>query len=103
MWSYSSLLDLNDGLPEFECKRLAGDRGGQASRRWLTLSSITGTYVENGGICWGEYPPLNGGGRIASFISPAVGLPLPRKGPDEVIKGAELAAACPPVRQAVGC
>ena len=23
MWSYSSLLDLKDGLPEFECKRVA--------------------------------------------------------------------------------
>ena len=59
MWSYSSLLDLKDGLPEFECKRLATVEADGFEAFGYRLSSITGTYIETGAHMLTGVPMLN--------------------------------------------
>jgi kynurenine formamidase len=97
MWSYTSLLDLKDGLPEFECKRLATVETDGFEAFGYRLSSITGTYIETGAHMLAGAPMLNDLDASA-FIRPAVVCHVPRKGPGEVIHGAELEANCPPVQ-----
>ena len=59
MWSYSSLLDLKDGLPEFECKRLAAVETDGFEAFGYRLSSITGTYIETGAHMLAGAPMLS--------------------------------------------
>ena len=94
MWSYSSLLDLKDGLPEFECKRLAAVEADGFEAFGYRLSSITGTYIETGAHMLAGAPMLNDLDASA-FIRPAVVCHVPRKGPGEVIHGAELGGQLP--------
>ncbi len=97
MWSYNVLSTLGADLPEFHAERLAtlGEQGFEAFG--YSLSSITGTYIENAGHMLPAIPPLDDID-LSRFIRPAVVCHLPRKGPDEVIHGAELAANCPAVQ-----
>ena len=97
MWSYSSLLDLKDGLPEFECQRLATVEADGFEAFGYRLSSLTGTYIETGAHMLEGAPMLNDLD-ASTFIRPAVVCHVPRKEPGEVIHGAELAANCPPVQ-----
>ena len=48
MWSYSNLLDLKDGLPEFEGKRVATIPTDGYEAYGYRLSSLTGSYIETG-------------------------------------------------------
>jgi arylformamidase len=97
MWSYNMLSTLGAGLPEFRTEQLATlDKQGFEAFGY-SLSSITGTYIENAGHMLADIPPLNSLD-LASFMRPAVVCHLPRKGPDDVIHGAELSANCPPVQ-----
>lgn len=97
MWSYNVLGTLGAELPDFHVERLAAIpvQGFEAFR--YSISSITGTYIENAGHMLEGIPPLNGPD-VSAFIKPAVVCHVPRKGPDEVIHGGELAAHCPPVQ-----
>ena len=97
MWSYSSLLDLKDGLPEFECKRVATIATDGYEAYGYRLSSLTGSYIETGRHMIEDAPVLSDL-PLPSFIRPAVVCHVPRKGPGEVIHGAELEANCPPVQ-----
>jgi arylformamidase len=97
MWSYNVLSTLGAGLPEFRVEQLASLEKQGFEAFGYSLSSITGTYIENAGHMLAGIPPLNGLD-LSSFIRPAVVCHVPRKCPDEVIHGAELAASCPTVR-----
>ena len=59
MWSYGSLLDLKDGLPDFECKRLAAVEVDGFEAFGYRLSSITGTYIETGAHMLAGAPMLS--------------------------------------------
>jgi kynurenine formamidase len=98
MWSYNELSTLGVGLPDFRVEQLAAipDQGFEAFG--YVTSSISGTYIENAGHMLGGIPSLNSLD-VSAFIRPAVVCHLPRKGPDEVIHGAELAANCPPIQR----
>jgi kynurenine formamidase len=97
MWSYNLLLGLENGLPEFECKRVATVEVNGYEAFGYRLSSITGTYIETGAHMLPGAPMLNDLG-AGAFIRPAVVCHVPRKAPGEVIHGAELEANCPPVQ-----
>jgi len=97
MWSYNALLNLKDGLPEFECKRLATVATDGFEAFGYRLSSITGTYIETGAHML-EGVPLLSDLDAGTFIRPAVVCHVPRKGPGDLIRGGELAANCPPVQ-----
>jgi kynurenine formamidase len=97
MWSYNVLGTLGVELPEFRVEQLAvlSEHGFEAFG--YALSSITGTYIENAGHMLEGIPTLNGLD-VSIFIKAAVVCHVPRKGPDDVIHGEELAAHCPPVQ-----
>jgi arylformamidase len=97
MWTYNALSTLGAGLPDFHAEQLATLRDQGFEAFGYSLSSITGTYIENAGHMLAGIPSLNSLD-LANFIRPAVICHLPRKGPDEVIHGAELAANCPEVQ-----
>jgi hypothetical protein len=60
MWSYNVLGTLGAELPDFHVERLAAIpvQGFEAFR--YSISSITGTYIENAGHMLEGIPPLNG-------------------------------------------
>jgi kynurenine formamidase len=97
MWSYNGLPGLDTRLPEFQVEQVTWiERTGFESFRF-TLSSISGTYLETGGHV------IEGDRRInalspTDFIRPAVVCHVPRKGPREIIRRAELEANCPPLQ-----
>jgi arylformamidase len=97
MWSYNVLGTLGVELPNLRVEQLAAIPAQGFEAFSYALSSITGTYIENAGHMLEGIPPLNGPD-ASIFIKPAVVCHVPRKGPDEVIHGEELAAACPPVQ-----
>ena len=78
MWSYSGLLDLKDGLPEFECRRLATVEADGFEAFGYRLSSITGTYIETGAHMLAGTPMLNDLD-ASTFVRPAVVCHVPRK------------------------
>lgn len=96
MWSYNELSTLGAGLPDFHVGQLATLEKQGFEAFGYALSSITGTYIENAGHMLEGIPPLNGDD-LSAFIRPAVVCHVPRKGPDEVIHGAELASGCPAI------
>lgn len=97
MWSYNVLATLGATLPDFRVEKLAAipKQGFEAFA--YALSSLSGTYIENAGHMLEGTPPLNGS-EVSDFVRPAVVCHVPRKGPDEVIHGDELAALCPPIQ-----
>jgi arylformamidase len=97
MWSYNELSTLGAVLPDFHVEQLATLERQGFEAFGYALSSITGTYIENAGHMLGGIPPLNGDDP-SIFLRPAVVCHVPRKGPDDVIHGAELAASCPAVQ-----
>jgi len=97
MWSYNALPDLAGRLPEFECERLAAVEADGFEAFGYRLSSLTGTYIETGAHMLAGAPLLSDLDP-ATFLRPAVVCHVPRKGPEELIRGAELEANCPPVQ-----
>ena len=97
MWSYNALATLGARLPDFHVEQLASITNQGFEAFGYATSSISGTYIENSGHMLEGIPPLNSLD-VSAFIRPAVICHVPRKGPDEVIHGAELSANCPPVR-----
>ena len=79
-----------------------GGRGGRVRGVRIPASSITGTYIETGAHMLAGAPMLNDLD-ASLFIRPVVVCHVPRKGPGEVIHGAELVANCPPVPPAMRC
>ena len=61
------------------------------------LASLTGSYIETGRHMIEGLPALSDL-PLSAFIRPAVVCHVPRKGPGEVIHGAELGANCPPAQ-----
>jgi kynurenine formamidase len=96
MWDYRGLTGIPEALPAFRCAAIAtvAEHGFEAFD--YRLSSITGTYIETGGHMLPDMPALAHLPPDA-FMRPAVVCHVPRKGPEEVIRRAELEAHCPPV------
>lgn len=96
MWSYNILSGMGMRLPEFEAEMRAGIPTHGFEAYGYHLASLTGSYIETarhmieGAPALSDLPP-------SAFIRPAVVCHVPRKGPGEVILGAELEANCPPV------
>jgi len=97
MWSYNVLGGLPRPLTEYHVeKEFRIAEVGFESLRYV-LSSLSGTYLETAGHLIEGGPPLSDF-RVTDFIRPAVVCHLPRKGPRELIRRAELETHCPPVR-----
>jgi arylformamidase len=98
MWSYNNLGGLPRPLAEYHVEKDFQIREvGFESHRYV-LSSLSGTYLETGAHLI-EGGQLLDDFTLADFIRPAVVCHLPRKGPREFIRRAELEANCPPVRE----
>jgi kynurenine formamidase len=97
MWSYNALSTLGVALPDFRSEQLATISNQGFEAFGYTMSSISGTYIENAGHMLKGIPSLSSLD-VSSFITPAVVCHVRRKGPDEVIHGDELAANCPTVQ-----
>jgi arylformamidase len=97
MWTYNVLPSVPKPLPQFLAKRVtARSPDGFESFRF-ELGSLSGTYLETAGHLLDAAPNL-GDFEATSFIKPAVVCHVPRKGPRELVRLAELQAHCPPVR-----
>jgi kynurenine formamidase len=97
MWSYNTLGGLPCPLTEYAmAQEFAISEVGFESLRY-TMSSLSGTYLENAGHLIETVPPLSDL-PVSAFIRPAVICHLPRKGPRGIIRRAELEAHCPPVQ-----
>jgi len=97
MWSYKGLPGMDRAVREFACKRLASVESEGFEAFGFQMGSITGSYIETGAHMLPGVPPLSDLGPEA-FVRPAVVCHLPRKGPQDLIHGAELEAGCPPVQ-----
>lgn len=97
MWSYRVLSGIPDALPRFGCERIATRETHGFEAFDYRLSSITGCYIETGGHMLPGMPVL-ADLPLDAFVRPAVVCHLPRKGPEAVIRRAELEAHCPPVQ-----
>jgi len=64
----------------------------------LSLSTVTGTYIETGGHMLPDMPELSDLD-ISTFVRPAVVCHVRRKAPQELIQLSELEACCPPVKE----
>jgi kynurenine formamidase len=97
MWDYRGLAGIPDTLPAFGCERIAAVETDGFEAFDYRLSSITGSYIETGGHMLPGMPTL-AELPADTFMRPAVICHAPRKGPEEVIRRAELEAHCPPVQ-----
>jgi kynurenine formamidase len=95
MWSYNVLPGMD--VPEFAGHRVAEISSHGYEAYGYRLASLTGSYIETGRHMIAGMPALSDLPPSA-FIRPAVVCHAPRKGPGEVIRGAELAANCPPLQ-----
>jgi len=96
MWSYNVLPGLGVQLPEFGVTQVATRQAPGFEAFALSLSTVTGTYIETGGHMLPEMPDLSDLD-AASFVRPAVVCHVPRKRPEGLIRRADLVAHCPPV------
>lgn len=97
MWSYNALPDLDVHITEFEVKQLTSIAEQGFESYHFALSSVTGTYLETGAHML-EGAPLLDDLPVSAFVRPAVVCHVPRKEPLGLIRRAELARHCPPIR-----
>ena len=98
MWSYNLLGSLRASLPEYRMTTLTTVSGDGAEILGFEMSSLSGTYLETGAHLIDGAPVLSDL-PCSAFIMPAVICHVPRKGPRQLIRRAELEAGCPPVRK----
>ena len=98
MWSYNILPNLGRQLPDFEVVQVATREAQGFEAFSLSLSTVTGTYIETGGHMLPGMPNLSDLGPSA-FVRPAVVCHVPPKEPQALIRRAELEANCPPVEE----
>ena len=96
-WSYNMLGTLGVQLPEFSVERLSTVAQNGFESFSFGMSSLSGSYIETASHMM-EGAPMLSDLPVESFIRPAVVCHVPRKGPEELIHGAELAVACPPIQ-----
>jgi arylformamidase len=98
IWSYNVLPGLGVRLPEF-CVEQTATRQQQGFEAFaLSLSTVTGTYIETGGHMLPDMPDLSDLDP-AAFVRPAVVCHVPPKEPEGLIRRADLVAHCPPLRE----
>jgi arylformamidase len=98
MWSYNALRSAKPALPEFQLDVVTTVAADGAEILHYNMSSLSGTYLETGAHLIEGAPTLSDL-PCSAFILPAVICHVPRKGPRQLIRRAELEANCPPVRQ----
>jgi len=98
MWSYNMLAGLGVELPEFAVDTVATREQQGFEAFSLSLSTVTGTYIETGAHMLSDMPNLSDLDP-ASFVRPAIVCHLERKGPEGLIQRHELEANCPPVQE----
>lgn len=98
MWSYNVLQGLGARVPDFEVVPVATRQAQGFEAFGLSLSTVTGTYIETGGHMLPDMPDL-GDLDVATFVRPAVVCHLPHKAPQELIQPSELETYCPPLQE----
>jgi arylformamidase len=99
MWSYNVLPGLPVEIPEYHCRQVSSvsDTGFESFR--LTLSSVTGTYIETGAHLIEGAPLLAQLLPPDDFVRQAVVCHVPAKQPRQLVRKEELEKACPPVHE----
>jgi len=98
MWSYNMLDGLGVSLPEFAVHTVATREQQGFEAFSVSLSTVTGTYIETGAHLLSGMPNLSDLDP-ASFVRPAVVCHLEPKGPEDLIHRSELESNCPPVEK----
>jgi len=98
MWSYNVLPGLGTRVPDLEIAPVATRQVQGFEAFALSLSTVTGTYIETGGHMLPDMPDLSDLD-VATFVRPAVVCHVRRKAPQELIQLSELEACCPPVQE----
>lgn len=98
MWSYNVLPGLGARLPELGVGQVCTRQAQGFEAFALSLSTVTGLYIETGGHMLPGMPDLSDLD-AAQFVRPAVVCHVPPKEPEGLIRRADLEAHCPPLRQ----